>query len=160
MWLHIFSVVAWFGAVLFFVIIIETSLPKLSAQTNAELALKVFPRFIGYVKVFSVLTLVFGISLALVISNGNVGMFGLGSTFGLFVTIGAAFGLATLLILFLLAAPSVKKLGNVILQMQQNQQQPPPPEFAILERRLKFGGPAALVLLALAMVFMVAAAVA
>jgi len=155
---HIFSVVAWFGAVLFFVIIIETSLPKLSPQTNGELVLKVFPKFIRYVQLFSVLTLIFGIILALDISNGDLALFGLGSTWGLFVTIGASFGFATLLILFLLAAPSVNKLGKVIMQMQANPQQPPPREFHILQKGLEIGGPTALGMLLLALVFMVAAA--
>ena len=57
MWLHIFSVVSWFGAVLFFVVIIEATLPKLSPQTNGELVVKMFPRFIGFVEIFSVQTL-------------------------------------------------------------------------------------------------------
>ena len=159
MWLHIFSVVSWFGAVLFFVVIIEATLPKLSPQTNGELVLKVFPRFIIWVEIFSVLTLLFGIGLAILISSGDVATFVLKSSTGLYVTIGASFGFATLLILFLLAAPSVKKLGRVIVEMQTKQLQQPPPEFHVLERRLKFGGPAALSLLSLALVFMVAAAV-
>jgi uncharacterized membrane protein len=158
MWFHIFSVVAWFGAVLFFVIIVETSLPKLSPQTNAELVLKVFPKFIRYAELFSGLTLIFGISLAFEISNGNLALFGLGSTWGLYVTIGASFGFATFLILFLLAAPSVNKLGKAIMQIQANPEKPPPREFQILQKRLEIGGPTALGLLSLALVFMVAAA--
>ena len=157
-WLHIFSVVGWFGAALVFMMVIEPALPKLSPQTNGELVLKVFPRFVRFVEIFASLALIFGISLALALSNGDLRLFGLGSMSGLYVTIGASFGLATYLLVFLLLGPSVMALGRLVVQMKQNPQQPPPPQFQSVQERLKFGAPTAVLLLSLAMAFMVAAA--
>lgn len=157
-WFHVFSVVGWFGAALVFLVVIEPSLPNLSPQTSGEIILKVFPKFVRYIQVFAVLTLVFGIALALIMSNGDLTLFGLGSAWGLDVTIGASFGFATFLLVFLLLTPSVEKLGKIVVQMQQNPLQPLPVEFHIVQERLKFGAPTAVLLLSLAMVFMVAAA--
>ncbi|MDG6951429.1 MAG: hypothetical protein JRN12_06275 [Nitrososphaerota archaeon] len=157
-WLHIFSVVGWFGAAMVFLMVVEPSLPNLSPQTNGELVLKLFPRFVRFVQTFATLALVFGISLALAISDGDLALFGVGSTWGMYVSIGASFGIATFLLVFLLLAPSVKELGRLVVQMQQNPGQPPTPEFHKAQELLKYGAPAAVVLLSLAMVFMVAAA--
>ncbi|MDE1854036.1 MAG: hypothetical protein KGI38_09890 [Thaumarchaeota archaeon] len=156
-WLHIFSVVGWFGAAMIFLMVVEPSLPKLSPQTNGELVLKLFPRFVRFVQTFATLTLVFGISLALATSNGDLALFWVGSTWGMYVSIGASFGIATFLLVFLLLAPSVKKLGKLVVQMQQNPGQPPPLEFHQVQERLKLGAPSAVIMLSIALVFMVAA---
>lgn len=156
-WIHVFSVVGWFGAALLFLMVIEPSIPKLSPQASSELVLKVFPRFVRYVQVFATLALVFGVALALAISDGNFLLFGFGSGWGLDVTLGGSFGVVTYLLVFLLLAPSVTSLARMVAQLQQNPGQPPPPEFHAVQERLRYGAPSAVVLLSMAMVFMVAA---
>ncbi len=157
-WLHIFSVVGWFGAAMVFLMVIEPSLSRLSPQANAELVLQVFPRFVRFIQVFATLTLLSGVFLALSITGGSTARFGFGSIWGLYVSLGAFFGVVTFLLVFFLLAPSVKSLGRLIIRIQQNPGHPPPPEVHRVQERLKRGAPAAVILLSLAMVFMVAAA--
>jgi uncharacterized membrane protein len=156
---HIISVVGWFGTSLLFLSTIQPSLQKLSPQTNGELIVKMFPRLLRHVQVFTILTVIFGPLLAVVMSlNGAPHVFNLVSPWSVFVTTGASFGIATFLLVFLLMTPSIKKLGRLVLQMQQNPQQPPPGEFRTLQKRLKIGTPIAVIFLLLAEIFMVAAA--
>jgi uncharacterized membrane protein len=158
-WCHIISVVGWMGASLLFLSVIQPSLQKLSPQTNSELVVKMFPRLLRHVQVFTVLTVIFGPLLAVAISSGGAPhVFNLVSPWSIFVTTGASFGIATFLLVFLLMTPSIKKLGRLVLQMQQNPQQPPPVEFRSLQKRLKIGTPMAVLFLLLAEGFMVAAA--
>jgi uncharacterized membrane protein len=155
---HIISVVGWFGSSLLFLLVIQPSLQKLSPQANAELAVKMFPRLLRYVQVFTVLTVIFGPLLAFAIRDGPPHVFNFVSTWSVFVTTGAVFGITAFLLVFLLMTPSIKKLVGLVMQMQKNPQQPPPAEFHMLQKRLKIGTPVAVTLLLLAEVFMVAAA--
>ena len=72
-----FSVIGWTGAALTFLISIRSSLPKLSPQASGEFIVKVMPRFVRSVQVFTVLTLVFGPSLALAMNDGPPNQFNL-----------------------------------------------------------------------------------
>jgi hypothetical protein len=142
-----------------FLSVIQPSLKKLSPQTSGELAVKMFPRLLRYVQVFTVLTVVFGPILTAAISwDGAPHAFDLVSPWSIFVTTGASFGIAGFLLVFLLMTPSIKKTVRLVLQMQQNPEQPPPAEFGALQKRLRFGTPIAVILLLSAEIFMVAAA--
>jgi uncharacterized membrane protein len=157
-WAHIVSVVGWFGAVLTFLISIRSSLPKLSPQAGAEFILKVFPRFVRSVQVFTVLTVVFGPLLAFTMSDGPPNAFDLMSPWSIFITIGASLGIIMFFVVFLLFTPTANKLVRLIWQMQQNPQQPPPSELSRLQKRLSLLPPIGATLLLMAEAFMVAAA--
>jgi uncharacterized membrane protein len=131
---------------------------KLSAQANSELVLKMFPRFVRSVQVFTVLTLVFGPLLFLAMSDGPPNVFDFMSPWSIFIIIGAFIGITTFFVVFLLLTPTTKRLVRLILQMQQNPQQPPPAELHVLQKRMAIGAPLGVLLLLLAEVFMVAAA--
>ena len=137
---------------------IRPSVAKFTPQANGEFVLKVFPRFVRSVQVFSVLTLVFGPLVAYTMSNGPPNVFDLRSPWSIFITIGASLGIAAFFVVFLLLTPTAKKLGRLVLQMQQTPQQPPPAGLRALQKRLAVIPPLGVSLLLLAEVFMVAAA--
>ena len=157
-WLHIVSVVGWFGAALTFLVSVKPSLAKLSPQTSSELLPKLLPRFVRTVQVFSVLTVVFGPLLAWQMNDGAPNVFDLVSPWSIFVTCGAALGITTLLIVFLVFTPTSNKLVRLILQMKQNSQQPPPADLQKLQKRLAIIPPLGVTLLLLAEACMVTAA--
>jgi len=157
-WFHIISVIGWSGAALTFLVAVGPSLKKISPQANSEIALKMFPRFVRTVQIFTVLTLTFGPLLAFTMNDGSPNAFDLISPWSRLVTAGASVGIAAFFLVFLAFTPTAKGLGRIILQMQQNPQQPPPAKFGSLQKRMAILGPLAVTLLLLAEVFMVGAA--
>jgi len=157
-WLHIISVIGWTGAALTFLVSIRPSLGKLSPQASGEFVLKVMPRFVRSVQVFTVLTLVFGPLLAYTMNDGPPNQFNLVSPWSIFVTIGASVGITMFFVVFFLFTPTANNLVRVIKQMQQNPQQPPPTEFSALQKRLAMIPPLGVTLLFIAEAFMVTAA--
>ncbi len=157
-WFHVVSVIGWTGAALTFLVSIRSSLPKLSPQASGEFVVKVMPRFVRSVQVFTVLTLVFGPSLALAMNDGPPNQFNLVSPWSIFVTLGASVGIVMLLVVFFLFTPTANGLVQTIKQMQQNPGQPPPAKFSALQKRLSIIPPLGVTLLLLAEAFMVTAA--
>ncbi len=122
------------------------------------MAITFLPRMARFIQITVTLAIVFGVLLALSISNGNLSFFfSSNNSLGLRITIGAILGLIVYILIFALFTPTVKKLGAVIKQMQANPKQPPPAELEALQKKIRMGGPTAVILLSLAMVFMVAA---
>jgi uncharacterized membrane protein len=157
-WLHIVSVIGWTGTALTFLFSIRPSLGKLSPQASAEFVVKVMPRFVRSVQVFTVLTLVFGPQLAFTMSDGPPNQFNLVSPWSIFVTIGASIGITMFFVVFFLFTPTATNIVRIVKQMQQNPQQPPPAKFNVLQKRLAMIPPLGVTLLLSAEVFMVAAA--
>ncbi len=157
-WLHVVSVIGWTGAALTFLVSIRSSLPKFSPQARGEFVVKVMPRFVRSVQAFTILTLVFGPSLALAMNDGPPNKFDLVSPWSIFVTLGASVGIAMLFVVFFLFTPTANGLVKMVGQMQQNPGQPPPAKFGALQKRLALIPPLGVSLLLLAEVFMVTAA--
>ncbi len=155
------SVIGWSGAAITFLVAVGPSLKKLSPQANSEIALKMFPRYVRTIQIFTVLTLILGPSLAFTMNafnNGGPNAFDLVSPWSRLITSGATVGIFTFFIVFLVFTPTANGLSRLVQQMQQNPQQPPPERFGILQKRMAILGPLAVTLLLLAEVFMVAAA--
>ncbi len=161
-WFHVVSVIGWSGAALTFLVAIGPSLRKLSPQANSEVALKMFPRYVRIIQIFTVLTIIFGPLLAFTMNAtnevGGPNVFDLVSPWSQLVTIGASVGIFTFFLVFLVFTPTAKGLGQLIQKMQTTPQQTPPERFGILQKRIAILGPLAVSLLLLAEVFMVAAA--
>ncbi len=157
-WFHIVSVIGWTGAALTFLISLRSQLPKLSPQASGEFVVKVFPRFVRSVQIFTVLTLTFGPLLALAMNDGPPNSFDLVSPWSRLVTAGASVGIVMLFVVFFLFTPTANKLRRLIIQMQQNPQQAPSGELRKMQKRLGFIPPLGVTLLLLAEVFMVSAA--
>ena len=157
-WLHVVSVIGWTGAALTFLISIRSSLPKLSPPARGEFLVKVMPRYARSIQIFTILTLVFGPSLALTMNDGPPNKFDLASPWSIFVTLGASVGIVMLFIVFFLFTPTANGLVEAVKQMQQNPGQPPPAKLNALQKRLAIIPPLGVTLLLLAEAFMVTAA--
>ena len=59
-WFHVVSVIGWSGAAITFLVAIGPSLKKLSPQANSEFVLKMFPRYVRTIQIFTLLTIIFG----------------------------------------------------------------------------------------------------
>ncbi len=161
-WFHIVSVIGWSGAAITFLVAIGPSLKRISPQANGEIVLKLFPRYVRTVQIFTVLTVIFGPLLAFTVNAtnevGGPNVFDLISPWSRLITTGASIGIFTFFVVFLAFTPTAKGLGQLVQQMQQNPQQPLPKRFVILQKRAAILGPLAVTLLLTAEVFMVAAA--
>ncbi len=157
-WFHVISVIGWTGAVFTFIVSLNPSLKKFSPQANGEFVLKVLPRLVRSIQVFSVSTLIFGPLLALTMNDGPPNAFDLVSPWSRFVTAGASVGVTMILLVFFFLTPTAKRLVRAVSGMQKNPGQPPLGELKVLQRRMAIGTPLSLGLLFLAEVFMVGAA--
>ncbi len=155
-WLHVLGAVGWLGAVMFFGMVLGPLLGKLSPGTRSELVLKLFPKFSRYVGIFAVFTVIVGVTLALVMANGDLSIFAPTTAFGLYITTGATLALVTVIIAFALVIPSARKILKITQNLAQNPG-PPPPELAKVSSRLRTTSLAGMILLLLVLVFMVAA---
>ncbi len=160
-WFHVVSVIGWSGAAITFLVAVGPSLRKLSPKANSEIALKMFPRYVRTIQAFTVMTIIFGPLLAFTMNafnDGGPNSFDLVSPWSQLITAGAATGIFTFFLVFLVFTPTANGLSHLVEQMQQNPQQPPPEKLGTLQKRITILGPSAVALLLLAEVFMVAAA--
>ncbi len=157
-WFHVVSVIGWTGAVITFIVSLQPSLAKFTPQANGEFIVTALPRLVRSIQVFSVFTLIFGPFLAFTMNDGEPNVFNFVSPWSVFITIGAAFGVTMLLMVFFFLTPTAKRLVNAVKDTQKNPQQPPIAELKVLRKRMAIGTPLSLALLLLAEVFMVGAA--
>jgi uncharacterized membrane protein len=160
LWLHILSAVGWLGAVMVFAMLIGPTLPSLTSSARGELIVKLLPKYIRYVKIFTFVTPIFGLGLALYISNGSFAVFSPTAygNFGLFISIGAFLSVVAWVIGFGLVAPTGHKIVSITEEMMKSQGSPPPPMLQRATTRLRISSTTGLVVLFLIMVCMVAAA--
>src|SRR5712692_10481430 len=157
-WLHIISIVSCLGGGIIITSVVQPSMKRFSPQTRGEMTLTFLPRMTRFIQIASTLAIVFGVLLALSISNGDLSFFfSSTNSLGLRITIGAILALIVYVMVFALLTPTVKKLGTLTRQMQANPQQPPPAELQALQKKIRISGPTGVLLLSLAMAFMVAA---
>ena len=156
MWLHVFSAIGWMGAGLVFGMVITPVMRALSPATRSEVILKLFPKYIRFVQAFIGATLVFGVILAAVMSNGNMAIFAPTNSFGLFITTGAILALVTAAVAMGVVIPSAKKVYKLTEAMVKNPG-PPPAELLKASARMGKGAVAGIILLVLVLICMVAA---
>jgi uncharacterized membrane protein len=152
MWFHIFSAVGWLGSVLVFRIVVTPIMPKFSAQTRAELVVKLFPTFVTGVVIFAASTGLFGILHLVASSIEEPPHFSLILPW---IGIGASIAVVVFLLALFVAYPSIKAMSRIILNMQAKKEQQPPPEFAKYQKRVAMVANVALILLLATLVFMV-----
>ena len=138
-----------------FGMLIGPTIGKLSPTARSELIIKLFPGFLRYVSVFALMTVIFGLALVLDIGNGNMSVFSLSTSFGLYISIGATLALITMVLAFAVVVPSARKVLRLTQEMVNNST-PPTPELHKVSSRMRIGSAVALVLLILVLVFMVA----
>ncbi len=156
-WLHIFSAIGWMGAAMVFGMVVAPLLPSFNPATRGEVVLKLFPKYIRYTEIFSLMAVIFGAILALAMAGGDFAMFSPTTTFGLFITIGATLAIITFGLGIGVIAPSAHRLVRLTESAVKNPG-PPSPDLLKTTGRLKTTATIGLVLLILVLVFMVAAA--
>lgn len=140
-----------------FGIVIGPSLAKFSPQGRAEFFARVGHRFLAYVEIFSILTVIFGVAMVAVIADGDYSLFSPTTTFGLLITVGAALALAAIVDAMVVVVPTVKKISSIAQALLENPG-PPPAELPKLADRLKVSSTLAMLLLIVVTVVMVGAA--
>ncbi len=156
MWFHILGAIGWLGAAMFFGMIIGPLLPGLSPATRGELLVKLVPRFGRYVAGFAIATPVFGVALVFAIAGGNFSILSPSTSFGLFLSAGAAVTIITMVLALAVVLPTANKIVGITKSMQQNPG-PPPTALPGLQKRLRISATTVMVLLLIVLAFMVAA---
>ncbi len=157
LWLHIVGAVGWLGAAMVFGMLIGPTLPALTPASRSELVVKLFPRYIRWLQIFTLITPIFGLALALYISHGSWSVFTPTNNFGLFMSLGALLSLVAWVISFGLVAPTARRVVWHTKEMMKNQG-PPSPSLLSASTRLRMFSTTGLVVLFVIVVCMVAAA--
>lgn len=174
LWLHIVSAVGWLGAGMVFAMLIGPILPTLSPASRGELIVRLFPKYVRWAEIFTFITPVFGLTLALYISHGNWSIFnpnsntGIACTnvlvacvtnpFGFYLSSGALLTLVAWGLLFGVLAPTARKIVWFTQTAMKNPGSPPPPGLPKATMRLRATSLTALVLLFVIVFCMVLAA--
>lgn len=158
LFVHIISAVGWLGAAMVFGILIGPLLPDLSAPSRSELIVNLFPRFVRYVQIFAIATIIFGLGLVFSIAGGDLGSMSPSTLYGFFMSTGSAVTILAIVIGFGIVVPSAHKLVAIVKGMQHNPG-PPPPELSRIQARLRVSSAIMIVLLIVVLAFMVAAAI-
>ena len=160
LWLHVVSAVGWMGAAMVFAMLIGPTLPSLTPSARGELIVKLLPKYITYAELFTLVTPIFGLGLALYISHGSFAVFSPATygNFGLFISIGAFLSVVAWVISFGLVAPTGHKIVSITKEMMKNPGSPPPPELQKASTRLRIASTTGLVVLFIILVCMVVAA--
>jgi len=156
LWLHIFSAASWFGAAMLFALIVGPTIGDFTPATSGEVVVKLLPKYMRYMMVFTGLTPILGLLTALSYSNGSFGVFSPSTTFGLYISAGAVLSLLTWVIAFGVVFPTGRRIVRTTQEMVDNKA-PPPPFLPKLAMRLKISTCVGLALLIAVLVFMVAA---
>jgi uncharacterized membrane protein len=157
LWLHVFGAIGWMGAGMIFAIVIGPSVGTMSPAARTEFFANVVPKYLRYVEVFSILTILFGVATAVVFADGDYSMFSSSSTFGLLLSAGAILGLVAIGLAMAVVVPTARRISKISQGMLQKPG-PPPAELLGLAKRLKVSSTSALAILVLVTMLMVAAA--
>ena len=158
LWLHLVGAIGWLGAAMVFGMLIGPTLPSLSPASRGELIVKLIPKYIRFAEICAFVTPIFGLTLALYITQGNWIIFSPSTNFGLFISIGAMLSLVMWVIAFALVGPTARKLVSITKEMMKNPGSPPPAALQGVSNRLRLTSTTGLVVMLIIVVCMVAAA--
>jgi len=156
LWLHLFSAASWFGAVLLFAMVVGPTIGDFSPATSGEVVVKMLPKYLNYLVIFTTLTPILGLVTLLSSSNGSFGVLTPNSNFGVYMSAGALLSLLTWIVTFLVIYPTGRRIIRITKEMVKNQTSQPAvlPKLAM---RLKMSSGVGLALLIAILICMVAA---
>ena len=157
LWFHVFSAASWFGAVMLFAMVVGPTIGDFTPSTSGEVVVKMLPKYLRFILIFAVLTPVLGLATALYSSNGDLSIFAPNSSFGLYMSAGAALSLLSWIVALGVVYPTGNRIVSITKEMIRDQT-PQPPTLPKLAMRLKISSGVGLVLLIAILVCMVAAA--
>jgi uncharacterized membrane protein len=158
LWLHIVAAIGWVGAAMVFGMLIGPALPTFTPSTRGEFVVKVVPKYTRFAQVFTVVTPIVGIALALSMSGGDMSVFAPTTQFGLFISAGAALTLVAWVVAFGVIGPAAHKVVRLTEEAMKSPG-PPSPELLAANKRLRMGAASGLVLLLVILACMVAASI-
>jgi len=157
LWLHIFSAATWFGAVMLFALVVGPTIGDFTPATSAEVVVKMLPKYLRFIVIFTLLTPILGLVTLLASANGDFSVFSPSTSFGAYISAGAILSLITWLVVFAVVYPTGRKIVKITEEFVKNQT-PQPPGLPRLAMRLKISSGIGLALLIAILVCMVAAA--
>ena len=157
LWFHVVGAIGWVGAMLVFGLLVGPTLPSLSPTSRGELVVKLIPKYVLFAQIFTVITPVFGLALALYISHGSMSVFTPNNNFSRFVDIGAFLSVGAWVIAFLFLSPAAYSVVKYTRE-SMNSSAPPSPELSKAYDMLKFASALGIVILLFIVACMVAAA--
>jgi uncharacterized membrane protein len=158
LWLHVFTAASWFGGVLLFGMVVGPTIGDFTPATSGEVVVKMLPKILRYLMIFTGVTPLLGLATALSYSNGNMSVFSPSTSFGMDISAGALLSLVSWVVVFAVVYPTGKKIVRITTEDMAKNQAPPSPLLPALAMRLKISSGVGLVLLIAILVFMVAAA--
>ena len=156
LWLHVFSAASWFGAAMLFALIVGPTIGDFTPATSGEVVVKMLPKYLTFMMIFTGLTPILGLFTALSISNWSFSIFSMSTTFGMYISVGAFLSLLTWVVAFGVVFPTGRKIVKVTQEMVNNKT-PAPPFLPKLAMRLKISTGVGLALLIAILICMVAA---
>ena len=157
LWLHVFSAASWFGAVMLFAMVVGPTIGDFSPATSGEVVVKMLPKYLRFIAIFTLLTPILGLATLLYSSDGGFSVLAPNTTFGAYMSAGAVLSLISWLVVFGVVYPTGRKIVRITEEFVKNQT-PQPPGLPKLAMRLKISTGIGLVLLIAILVCMVAAA--
>ncbi|HXW37555.1 MAG TPA: hypothetical protein VEJ36_06625 [Nitrososphaerales archaeon] len=155
--LHILSAASWFGAALLFATVVGPTIGDFTPSTSGEVVVKMLPKYLRFMAVFTVLTPILGVVTAYTSSGGSLSAFAPTSSYGMFISAGALLSLITWVVVFGVIYPTGRKIIKITAEVVKNQT-PQPPGLPRLAMRLKISSGVGLALLIAILVCMIAAA--
>jgi uncharacterized membrane protein len=153
--LHVAAIVGWLGASIVFVSVLGPSLGGMSPEGRASFTLNVVPRYIRYVLITSILSLVFGVALygyserpGSAVSSSSSGL--------IWIQVGAVIGVVAFILALAVVLPASKKLVQLAKGTKSDS---PPTEMLAAQKRIRIGAGIVTVLLAIVLILMIAGAV-
>jgi len=156
LWLHVFTGAGWFGAVMLFALVVGPTIGDFSPPTSAEVVVKMLPKYLRFIVIFTLLTPILGLVTIIASSNGDFSVFAPSTSFGAYMSAGAILSLVSWLVVFAVVYPTGRKIVKITEEFVKNQT-PQPPGLPRLAMRLKISSGIGLALLIAILVCMVAA---
>ena len=157
-WMHIVSAIGWMGSTIFFAMILAPVMRSLSPQARAEFSIKMTPKFANFVRLFAILTVIFGLSLVLSLTKCNLEALALTTIWGIGMSGGITLTIIGLALGFGISIPTSKKMVKLTQEMQSNPQSTAMAQIPKLQKRMAITTITILALQFCIVVFMVMAA--
>ena len=156
LWFHIFAAASWFGAVMLFATVVGPTIGDFTPSTSGEVVVKMLPKYLRYIMIFTGLTPILGLVTALSSSGGSMSIFVPNSDFGVYILAGALLSLVAWVVTFGVVYPTGKKIVRITEEVVRDKS-PQPPQLPKLAMRLKISSGIGLALLIAILICMVAA---
>ena len=154
--LHIFSAASWFGAAMLFGLVVGPTIGDFTPATSGEVVVKMLPKILAYIMIFTILTPILGLATALSSSGGSLSIFATNSNLGTLISAGAFLSLMSWIVAFGVVYPTGRRIIGITKEMVKTQA-PPPAVLPRLAMRLKISAGIGLALLIAILICMVAA---